>query len=383
MNDDALKAELRLALTRGVGPRLRQALLDRFGSAAEVLRATESALKGVRGIGPEVVAALKDSGVDVDGELACCREHGIAILARGQSGYPPLLGEIFDPPGILFLRGELLPADRAAVAIVGTRRATRYGLNQAERFAAGLARAGVTVVSGLAFGIDAAAHRGALAAGGRTVAVLGGGLLNLYPAEHRNLADEVAAHGALVSELPPRFPVRREGFPQRNRVISGMSLGVLVVEAPRRSGALITAAHAVEQGREVFALPGPIDSPASGGCHGLIRDGAKLVESVDDILEELQPLLDAAGTAAAPTSATAASPPDQPPSATTAPPPPIHVSLDATERRVFELLSTQPISIDQVIAASQLPAQQVLATLSGLELRKLVQRQSGNLVARR
>ena len=177
-----------------------------------------------------------------------------------------------------------------AVAIVGTRHATRYGLAQAERLAGSLARTGFTVVSGLARGIDAAAHRGALAAGGRTIAVLASGLLEIYPPEHDKLADEVAASGYLVSESPPRMVPLSGAFPQRNRIISGLSLGTIVVEAADRSGALITARHAYEQGREVFAVPGPIDSRMSRGCHALIKDGAKLVESIDDVLAELGPL---------------------------------------------------------------------------------------------
>ncbi len=178
-----------------------------------------------------------------------------------------------DPPGVLFVRGTLAPSDAMAVAIVGSRHATHYGLTQAERLAGSLARAGLTVVSGLARGIDAAAHRGALAAGGRTIAVLASGVLNIYPPEHNTLAEEITQHGAVMSESPPRAEPLAGMFPQRNRIISGLSLGVLVVEASTRSGALITARHAMEQGRDVFAVPGPITSRMSHGCHRLIRDG--------------------------------------------------------------------------------------------------------------
>ena len=185
------------------------------------------------------------------------------------------------------------PADALSIGIVGTRHATQYGLRQAERLAGSLARAGLTIVSGLARGIDAAAHRGALAAGGRTLGVLASGVLNIYPPEHDQLANEVAACGALLSEQPARSAPLAGTFPQRNRLISGLSLGVIVVEAAERSGALITARHAMEQGREVFAMPGNVDSRCSHGCHRLIRDGAKLIETADDVLEELGPLVEA------------------------------------------------------------------------------------------
>ena len=183
--------------------------------------------------------------------------------------YPRLLNEIDDPPGILFSLGDIQSSDALAMAIVGTRHATHYGLRQAERLATGLARSGLTIVSGLARGIDAAAHRGALSAGGRTLAVLGSGILNLYPPEHAELAGQIARQGALISEAPPRRAPFSGAFPQRNRLISGLSLGVIVVEAAERSGALISARHGMEQNREVFAIPGRIDSRASAGCHAL------------------------------------------------------------------------------------------------------------------
>ena len=230
--------------------------------------------------------------IDVQAEFDLCAANGIAILSERDPAYPRALREIHDPPGILFVRGEILPQDALAMAIVGSRHATQYGLAQAERLAGSLARAGLTIVSGLARGIDAAAHRGALAAGGRTLAVLGSGVLNMYPPEHAALADEVAAHGRGDQRSRRRAARRLSGaFPQRNRIISGMSLGVLVVEASTRSGALISARHAMEQGREVFAVPGRVDSRMSHGCHRLIRDGAKLVETADDVLEELGPLV--------------------------------------------------------------------------------------------
>lgn len=215
----------------------------------------------------------------------------IQTVARGSAGYPKLLREIHDPPELLTVKGTLLPEDEAAVAIVGTRAATPYGLSVAERLAEELARCGITVVSGLAEGIDRAAHEGALKAGGRTIAVVGHGLSRIYPAHHQELAEQIARSGCILSEFPMEEKPNPWNFPKRNRIISGLSLGVVVVEAPVKSGALITAREAMEQGREVFAVPGPISSRQSEGTHALLKDGAKLVCKVQDILEELAPQL--------------------------------------------------------------------------------------------
>lgn len=358
---------VRLSLISGVGPRLRKALLEEFGTAAAVLSAAPSDLRRVQGIGPELTRriAVAREDIDVQAELDLCAANGIAILSECDPAYPRALKEIHDPPGILFVRGEILPQDALAVAIVGSRHATHYGLAQAERLAGGLARAGLTIISGLARGIDAAAHRGALAAGGRTLAVLGSGVLNMYPPEHAALADEVVARGAVISESPPRSPPLSGAFPQRNRIISGMSLGVLVVEASVRSGALISARHAMEQGREVFAVPGRVDNRMSHGCHRLIRDGAKLVETVDDVLEEFGPLVAPAQSAQG-----------------DAVHHPAELLLNELEQQVLATIASEPITIDAVLAASKLPAPQVLATISVLEMRRLVRRLSGNLIVR-
>jgi len=361
-------AALRLALVPGVGPLTRKKLLQRFGSPEAVLLAAPSDLRAVERVGPKVCRAIATarSDIDVDGELELCRQNEIEILDESDVGYPASLGEIPDPPGVLFVRGKLQPSDAMAIGIVGSRHATHYGLAQAERLAGSLARAGLTVVSGLARGIDAAAHRGALAAGGRTIGVLASGVLNIYPPEHIELADEVTAHGAVISESPPKFGPLAGMFPQRNRIISGLSLGVIVVEASTRSGALITARHAMEQGREVFAVPGPVTSRMSHGCHRLIRDGAKLVETVDDVLEELGPL-----AVAAPASDDERQ---------------IHhpgeLTLNGLERQVLDAIPSQATTVDAVISASGLTAPQVLATLSVLEMRRLVRRLSGNSVLR-
>lgn len=364
---DDLIDTLRLSLVSGVGPRTRKALMERFGTARAALNAAPSALRGVPGVGPKLTEkiACADREIDVEAEIALCREHGIEILTEGHADYPRVLREIHDPPGVLFVRGEIRPNDALAVGIVGTRHATQYGLRQAERLAGGLARAGLTVISGLARGIDAAAHRGAMAAGGRTIAVLASGVMNIYPPEHDKLAEEVVAHGALISESPPRSQPLAGTFPQRNRLISGLSLGVIVVEAADRSGALITARHAMEQGREVFAVPGNVDTRASRGCHQLIRDGAKLVESADDVLEELGPLVEAAPRDDGQVIHHAA-----------------ELLLNELEQQVLATIHTEATSIDQIVADTGLPVSQVLSTLSVLEMRRLIRRLSGTTVIR-
>jgi DNA processing protein len=364
---DELIDTLRLALISGVGPRTRQKLLQRFGSPGAVLNARPCDLRDVEGVGAtlsqRIVAAAEE--IDAEAEITLCRDQGIAILTEADPDYPRSLREIHDPPGVLFVRGTLKPEDGISIGMVGTRHGSHYGLRQAERLAGSLARSGLTIISGLARGIDAAAHRGAVAAGGRTVAVLASGVLCIYPPEHDKLADEVAAHGALVSEQPPRAAPLGGCFPQRNRIISGMSLGVIVVEAAERSGALITARHAMEQGREVFAVPGNIDSRTSRGCHRLIRDGATLVESADDVLEQLGPLVEAL-------------PRDDGRSIHH----PAELLLNEVEQQVLDAIRGEATSVDEIVEESGLEVPQVLATLSVLEMRHLIRRVSGATVVR-
>jgi DNA processing protein len=364
---DADRAEILLALTPDVGPMLRSRLLERFGDAACVMAASESALQEVQGIGPKISRRVINARheVQLEAQLALACEHGLRVLLPGRADYPQLLAEIPDPPGVLFVRGAIEPADAMAVGIVGTRRASRYGLQQAERLAAGLSRAGVTVVSGLARGIDAAAHRGALSAGGRTIAVLASGVLNVFPPEHAKLADEVAANGAVISETAPTMVPLSGMFPQRNRIISGLSLGVIVVEAADRSGALITARHAMEQDREVFAVPGQIDNPAASGPHRLLRDGAKLVTCVDDVLEELGHLPAAAPDGRGGSIRVAA-----------------ELKLNDLEHTVLQAIDPAGSTLDDVAVACALPIHRVLSTVSVLESRRLVRKVGGNRVAR-
>jgi DNA processing protein len=367
MSDPELIDAIRLSLVSGVGPILRKALIERFGTASAVLSAAMSDLREVPGIGPKTARAIAGAKneIDAEREIAVCRDKGVSILTQGDPAYPRALQEIPDPPGVLFVRGEIKPQDAIGVAIVGSRHATHYGTMVAERLASSLARAGVTIVSGLARGIDAAAHRAALDAGGRTIGVLGSGVLNISPPEHAELALDVIRSGAIVSESPPQSPPISGAFPQRNRVITGMSLGVIVVEASDRSGALISARHAMEQNREVFAVPGRVDSRMSRGCHRLLRDGAKLVETADDVLEELGPLVVPAPSADGQQVHH-----------------PAELMLNDLEQKVLAAIGSEPTQIDEIVSSSHLPVPQVLATLSVLEMRRLVRRISGNLVRR-
>lgn len=372
---------IRLTSVPGVGPKTSRALLARFGSAGAILRAPEASIREVAGVGTKLAAkiARAEREIDAPSELELCRRLGVTPVAQGAAAYPPPLEEIPDPPALLYVRGAIEPVDHLAIAIVGSRKCTPYGLRIAERLATSLARVGLTVVSGLARGIDAAAHRGALAGGGRTLAVLANGLSQVYPPEHDKLADAVVAAGALIAESPMRQGPLAGLFPQRNRIISGLSLGVVVVEATPRSGSLSTATHAVEQNREVFAVPGPVDSLPSRGCHSLIRDGARLVESVDDILEEFG---DRVRRVARPVPEQGIGPvPGSDPAQSSTANGSGLVLTDA-ERRVLDRLGDRPIPVDELITASGLSASQVMATLSLLELRRLVRRSPGPEYAR-
>jgi DNA processing protein len=366
-NDSELLPLLRLNLVSGLGPRLYSLLLARFGSPEGILAASGSELLEVDGVGPKLSSAivLARNSDEAERELAACREQGIELLVRGTAPYPNMLSEICDAPPVLYCRGELRAADELAVAIVGSRQCTLYGRQQAERFASTLARAGIVIVSGLARGIDAAAHRGALSARGRTIAVSATGLNALYPSEHAELADEIVRHGAIVSESPLDRGPSRGIFPQRNRIISGMSLGVIIIEANRKSGALHTARHANEQGREVFALPGRVDCLASQGCLDLIRDGVTLLRSPDDVLEALGPLMQPIQRADGDV---------------------VHVprelNLSDQERTILNLVTSDPLHVDQVLAGAGLETSRVLATLTILEMKRLVRRQPGGYLVR-
>lgn len=282
--------------------------------------------------------------------------------------YPDSLKNIFNPPPELFVEGDILPEDNNAIAIVGTRRATYYGLEQCEKISYELALKGITVISGMARGIDSAAHRGALAAGGRTIAVLGSGHNNIYPSENRQLYGKIVKSGAVISEFPPDMPPLKVNFPRRNRVISGLSKGVVVIEAAIKSGSLITANFALEQGREVFAMPGNVSSRKSNGTNALIKEGAKLVVNADDILEELKYVIvvkDAARPAESGKGKKEIS----------------RVSLD--EKRILGILNEEPKSIDDISNTVNIPSNRASELLIRLELKKLVRVYPGENFARR
>lgn len=361
------RAAIELALVPGVGPRLTGFLMAHFGSALQVLEARRGELMEVERVGPKVAEAIVAAkGSDLATRVIDhCHQHGVAILLPSDRHYPAPLRNLPDPPPLLFQRGQVTATDGLAIAIVGTRHPTHYGLTMAKRLAVELVHAGFTIVSGLARGIDAQAHRAALEAGGRSIAFLGSSVTEIYPPEHLELAEEVERSGALVSETHP-FSMPRAGvFPQRNRLISGQSLGVVVVEAAERSGALITASHAGEQGRDVFAVPGPVTSRASQGPLQLLRDGAVLVRSAQDIIEHLGPL---ANPTLAPCGKTMRHPKE--------------LQLNEQETRVLQAVQTSPTDIDQIIERTQLEVPRVLATLSVLEMRGLVRRSGGRLFLR-
>ncbi len=353
---------LALKLVRGVGNVTYRELLERFPSPQAVLTASAPTLAAT-GIHPEVVRAILafDQWDAVETELQKISWAGVRLVTRADAEYPTNLTYLHDPPPFLYVRGAFSPADRTAIAIVGARFASAYGRGVARDLARGLAEKGVTIVSGLARGIDAEAHRAALAAGGRTIAVLGSGLDVIYPNEHKTLAEDIAASGALVSEFALGSKPDAVHFPYRNRVISGLALGTVVVEATDKSGSLITARCALEQNREVFAVPGNITSGRSRGPHRLIKDGAKLVESIDDILSEIAPTLATTRSVAQETT------------------PP--VSLEPQEAALLDLFDSDSLHVDVLIARSGLGAARVLELLLSLELKGVISQLPGTYFA--
>lgn len=374
------RAHLHWALTDGVGPIKFGRLLIHFGDAQSALGVSSGDLATIKGIGTTLadsVARNRDQ-VDVDKEIAAAASLGIRILCREDAEYPPGLRRIPDAPIALYAKGELRDTDAVALAVVGSRRCTIYGSEQARRFGDLLAGAGFTVVSGLARGIDAFAHHGAIDAGGRSIAVMGGPLSSIYPPENVALAEKLLANGAWLSELPLSAGVRAENFPSRNRIIAGMTLGTLVVEAAQRSGALITARLALEYNREVFAIPGRVQDPMSFGTNGLIRDtGAKLVMTLEDILESLGEV----GFAMRPKEKPAAPKPDGEhdlfeKSA-------LPAGLSPIESRVLAVIGIEPILQEQVFQLVEFPPGEVLAAFTSLEIKSLIRRLPGQLVVRR
>jgi DNA processing protein len=339
----------------GIGPVRLRALLDHFGGIHQAWGASVATLQALgfdrRTI--ETFVTLR-SEMDLAAELERVFQLGVTILTWDSPGYPSLLRNTPDPPPTLYIKGELLPRDDWGLAVVGTRRATVYGREATRSLVSGLAASGVTIVSGLAYGIDTYAHRIALEAGGRTIAVLGSGVDIIYPAENRKLADLIAHNGAIVSEYPLGTQPEGGNFPRRNRIISGLSLGVLVVEGSKRSGAMITADYAAEQGREIFAVPGNILNPKSAGPNQLIQQGAKLVTTIGDILEELNLTMVAEQAEAREI-----------------------IPDNETEAVLLEHLSTEPIHVDELGRATGLPISQVASTLTLMELKGKIRQVGG------
>jgi DNA processing protein len=358
---NATEACIALNMLPTVGPVRLRKLLEVFKEPQQVLTAKRSELRKVDSIGNEVADQISnwESTIDLAAELKRVRDFGTTVITQESPSYPRSLREIHAPPIVLYIWGELQERDHHAIGIIGARRTTHYGMESAKRLAYQLAYAGLTVISGLARGIDTAAHQGALAAKGRTIAVIGAGLAKLYPPENAALAEKIrSGNGVIVSEFSMEIEPDRQTFPMRNRIIAGWSHGVLVVEAGLNSGALITAAQALEQGRSVYAVPGHINAPSAMGSNRLIQQGAKLVMDASDILDDLQILL----------------PETKPsPEAAARPLPP----LSDEERRVYEAINSAETSIDDIAAKSELPSAAVSSTLLQLELKRLVKQLPG------
>lgn len=387
----ALKYWLWLTELRGLKNQTRLALLRHFGTPEDVFYADAGELLLTEGITRADIAVLENHSLEVaDRILADCQQLGIRILTIQDAEYPARLKNIYDPPCLLYVKGRLPAFDETvAIAVVGTRDCTPYGIQCAEKLSYGLTSGGAVVVSGLAKGIDAAASRGALRAGGMTVGVLGNGVDIHYPAESRYLYEDVAAAGALISEYPPGTEPAKHHFPARNRIISGLSLATLVVEAPEKSGALITAETANEQGRDVFAVPGPIDAPASVGCNRLIRDGAGLVSDAWDILQEYEArfpdrLQENKAKEAPKTLGYQARQKEEPKEV----PPSLSLSrgeLSLTDDQIalLRVLSDEePMLVDDLIEWTEIPTRRVLSALTVLEIENLVQQHSGKRYTR-
>ena len=366
-----------------VGPVRLRKLLQVFGEPQDILRAPSDRLAAVDGIGPEMARRIAawESEVDLPAELTRMRDAGVHVLTAQSEQYPGPLRTIHDPPIVLYVWGELTARDGQSVGVVGSRKTSFYGLETAKKLSYQLAYAGFTIISGLARGIDTAAHQGALAAKGRTLAVMGCGLNQIYPPENFALAERIAdGNGAILSEFPMAVTPDRQTFPMRNRIISGSSLGLLVVEAGLNSGALISANQAAEQGRTVFAVPGPIDRETSLGSNRLIQQGAKLIMDSGDIIEELA-ALPGFVTPRPSLAATSANPSPEPAPATPAPAPaPAHAGsaeLKPDEAAVYDAVGRDETPIDHIILKCGLPTPVVSSTLFALELKKRIKQLPG------
>jgi len=369
---------LRLIRADGVGPVTFARLLKRFGSVDAALGASVAGLAKVEGIGyktAERIAASRGA-FDAEAELERAGKLGVWLVHMEDARYPTVLKQIYDPPPVLYVRGTLGREDNLGIAIVGSRRCSLYGQEQASRLAHLLAAGGFTIVSGLARGIDSAAHQGALAAGGRTLAVQGCGLARAYPPENKKLFELISGSGACLSELPLQYEPLAENFPTRNRIIAGLSLGTIVIEAGLRSGAVITAKTTLDSNREVMAVPGKVDSPLSKGPHRLLKEGARLIESVEDVMEALGYVGDQLKEHTAVASRRAVENVETPLFDAT------RLKLKGSEQAIYDSLGTEPLHVDQIIAETNLPPGAVNAGVMSLRLKGLIKQLPGNLFIR-
>lgn len=359
------EAYIALNMMEGIGPIKTRALVDGLGSPDAVFGAAESELTPIKGIGPSLARKIvaQASIIDPQAEIEHARRLGIDILTDGDDDYPPGLREMHDPPLALYVRGALQKRDRHAIAIVGSRHCTHYGLQTADRLAYQLAQTGFTIVSGLARGIDQAGHAGALKAKGRTLAVLGSAIDELYPAEAEEMAENIAASGALISEFPLGRQADRSTFPYRNRVIAGLAMGVLVVEASYKSGALMTSDAAIDQGKSVFAVPGRIDNPSARGSNLLLKQGAKLVDDLRDIVEDFEFLFTFEEKKSGDDSGAKTG-----------------IDLSDEERRIVDKLVGEEYDIDKLSRDTGLKSSQLSAFLLGLEMKRVVKMLPGRRV---
>jgi len=356
------EAYIALNMVPKIGPVRVRRLLETLGSPAAVLGAPAARLQSVEGIGPETAKSLHrwQDHVDLSGELRLVKQHGAKVVTLASLDYPALLRDIHDPPTVLYMIGDILERDRHAIGVIGTRKPTHYATDCTKKLSYQLAYAGVTVVSGLARGVDTAAHQAALAAKGRTIGVLGSGLLEFYPPENKELGEKIAASGAVITEFSMSVKADRQTFPMRNRIISGCSFGVLVVEAGATSGALISANQAGEQGRSIYAVPGRIDNPNAIGSNRLIQQGAKLITSAADILDDMGMLF------------------AEKPELTPARMP----ELSGNEAQIHYAIGDDEAHIDTIIQRSGLPSHIVSTILLTLEMKKLVRQLPGSRFVR-
>lgn len=350
----------------GLGPVSVRRLIDCLGSPRAILEADREQLMKARGVGEKLALKIvtQRDGIDVQEEIEKAADYGTRIVTMQDEEYPEILKTIHDPPLVLYVRGRLLPQDSKAIAIVGSRATSHYGLSAADRLAYQLAQTGFTVVSGLARGTDTVAHSGALKGGGRTIAVLGGAIDCLYPPENEELAQKISKNGAVISEYPMGRQADRMTFPYRNRIISGLSMGVLLVESDIKGGSMHTAEAAMEQGRTVFALPGRIDTPGARGPHFLIKNGAKLVERLDDILDEYEFLIPPAERTA-PVDVPSARP---------------DVPLSEVESKIVKALWQEPLDVDSLARTVGLPSHELSGLLLGLEMKRVLRTLPGRVV---